>query len=261
VSQQPPKVSRLQFLKQAGQSAVLLGAGAAGYALWTKATSAIVSPKPAGGKGDGKSPYYSMGIDIEKCIGCGKCVEACAAENNVPPEHFRTWIEQYTVDKDGQVSISSPEGGINGFPDAEPGANYEKAFFVPKLCNHCEDSPCTQVCPVGATFKTDEGVVVIDYDWCVGCRYCIQACPYGSRFWNPVKHTADKCTLCYHRIKKGMQPACVEVCPVGARVFGDLNDPESPISKFKRENAVMTLKPHLRTGAKIVYKGLTQEVI
>lgn len=253
------KVTRLQFLRQAGKSALLIGTGAAGYAAWTKATTALVRKNPQGTDKSGHK--YSMAIDIEKCIGCGKCVEACSKENNVPADHFRTWIERYVVKTDGTVLISSPDGGINGFQNDIPDKDIEKAFFVPKLCNHCEDSPCTQVCPVGATFKTDDGVVVIDYDWCVGCRYCIQACPYGSRFWNPIRNTADKCTLCYHRISKGLVPACVEVCPVGARVFGDLNDPESPISKFKKDNAVMTLKPNLKTGAKVLYKGLTEEVV
>lgn len=261
MSEESTKVSRLNFLKAVGGSTLLIGVAAAGYDVWTRATTAMVRRQPETGHGDGKSPYYSMAIDIEKCIGCGKCVEACSKENDVPEGHYRTWIERYIVRDDGSVEISSPDGGINGFQNDVSADHIEKAFFVPKLCNHCDNSPCTQVCPVGATFKTDEGVVVIDYDWCVGCRYCIQACPYGSRFWNPVKHTADKCTLCYHRIEKGLLPACVEVCPVGARVFGDLSDPESPISKFKRENAVMTLKPNLKTGAKVVYKGLTQEVI
>ena len=108
---------------------------------------------------------------------------------------------------------------------------------------------------------TEEGVVLVDYDYCIGCGYCIQACPYGSRFWNPKRKTADKCTLCYHRIKKGKLPACVEVCPVEARIFGDLSDHESPISKFNRENAMMAIKPNLKTGAKVLYKGLTKEVV
>ncbi len=163
--------------------------------------------------------------------------------------------------EDGSVTITSPQGGINGFGDDIDAADVVRSYFVPKLCNHCDDSPCTQVCPVGATFETKEGAVVIDYDWCIGCRYCIQACPYGSRFWNPVKNTADKCTLCYHRIKKGLLPACVEVCPTGARIFGDLSDDESPVSKFTRENATMVMKPHLKTGAKVAYKGLSKEVV
>lgn len=251
-------LSRKEFLKGVGRSALLIGIGAGGYAWWARITSQFTRRREP--VGDARH-NYSMAIDIEKCIGCGFCVEACSKENNVPPGHFRTWIERYEVMKDGSVRINSDDGGINGFSDDVRAEEVERAFFVPKLCNHCTDSPCTQVCPVGATFKTEDGVVLVDYDWCIGCRYCIQACPYGSRFWNPVKRTADKCTLCYHRIRKGQVPACVEVCPTGARVFGDLADPESPVSKFMRENATLVMKPHLKTGAKVAYKGLSKEVV
>jgi Fe-S-cluster-containing dehydrogenase component len=166
------------------------------------------------------------------------------------------------VKKNGEVLVDSPDGGINGFPELDiPEDEIERSYFVPKLCNHCVDSPCTQVCPVGATFDTPEGAVIVDYDWCIGCGYCIQACPYGTRFWNSERKTADKCTMCYHRITKGGVPACVEVCPTQARLFGDLNDPESGISKFLHENPTDVLKPHLRTGAKLQYKGLQEEVL
>ena len=94
-----------------------------------------------------------------------------------------------------------------------------------------------QVCPTGATFKTEDGVVVIDHTYCIGCQYCVQACPYGARFFNAELEVTDKCTWCYHRITKGLLPACVEVCPVGARIFGDRNDKESPISQFIAEQS------------------------
>ncbi|RIK01573.1 MAG: 4Fe-4S ferredoxin [Armatimonadetes bacterium] len=258
--QDPNDVSRAEFLKGVGRSAVLIGLGAAGYATWNRVTSKLARERELT-KRPSQGPWYAMAVDIEKCIGCGRCVVACSKENNGPEGHFRTWIERYVITKDGRVLISSPNGGMDGFSDDMPESDIERAFFVPKLCNHCETSPCTQVCPVGATFLTDDGVVLVDYEWCVGCRYCIQACPYGSRFWNRTKRTADKCTMCFHRIQKGLQPACVEVCPTGARIFGDTNDPESPISVFMRENATMTLKPHLRTGAKLAYKGLSKEVV
>ena len=248
MSEDTKKMTRSEFLRGAGRTILVVGAGAAGYASWSNLTSRLTLPKRKGAHGYPGSPWYSMAIDIEACIGCGHCVEACSKENKVPEGHFRTWIERYIVKNDGTVLISSPNGGMDSFPDDVPDDQIARAFFVPKLCNHCDDSPCTQVCPVGATFRTDEGVVLVDYNWCVGCRYCIQACPYGSRFWNEERRTADKCTLCYHRITKGEQPACVDVCPVKARVFGDLTDPKSPISKFCKENAVMTLKPHLKTG-------------
>ncbi|MDR3691412.1 MAG: 4Fe-4S dicluster domain-containing protein [Fimbriimonas sp.] len=254
-------MTRADFLTATGKSVVLLMAGAAGYASWNSLTSRLAQRKLTPIRGYPSSPWYSMAVDITACIGCGKCVDACCAENDVPAEHFRTWVERYIVKKDGEVVIDSPNGGKDGFTDTVPEDQISKAFFMPKLCNHCDESPCIQVCPVGATFLSPEGVVLIDYEYCIGCGYCIQACPYGSRFWNPNKHTADKCTLCYHRITKGQLPACVEVCPVKARIFGNLADPDSPISKFCRENPVMTLKPQLRTGAKVVYKGLSKEVV
>jgi len=256
-----PTMSRADFLSAAGKSLLLMAMAAGGLGAYSQLASKLAKRNLTTLPGYPGKPWYSMAVDITLCIGCGKCVEACCEENDVPADHYRTWIERYVVRKDGTVHIDSPDGGRRGYEDDIPDENTAKAFFVPKLCNHCDESPCIQVCPVGATFRSDEGVVLIDYDYCVGCRYCIQACPYGSRFWNPKKQTADKCTLCYHRITKGLQPACVEVCPVHARVFGDLADDESPISKFCRDNQVMALKPELRTGAKVMYKGLTREVV
>ena len=159
---------------------------------------------------------YGMGIQVDKCIGCGSCVAACKAENDVPEEpfYFRTWVERYVIHDDGRVEVDSPEGGIRGFTSQrEEGASVLRAFFVPKLCNQCDNPPCVQVCPVGATFKTEDGVILVDSDYCIGCRYCIQACPYGARYLDPRTKTADKCTFCYHRIKQGLLQACVEVCP------------------------------------------------
>ncbi len=103
------------------------------------------------------------------------------------------------------------------------------------MCNHCADSPCTQVCPVGATFESPDGVVLIDKARCLGCRYCVQACPYGCRFIDPRTNTADKCTLCYHRITKGLTTACAEVCPTGARQLVDLKNPKDPVHEFIRD--------------------------
>ena len=129
--------------------------------------------------------WWGMLIDIGKCIGCGNCVRACSKENNVPEGYYRTWIERYH----GSKSDEQPEGGFaqrrhgQGFPLSGPQS--EKSFFVPKLCNHCVDSPCVQVCPVGATFVSPDGVVLVDKNYCLGCRYCVQACPYGCRFINP----------------------------------------------------------------------------
>jgi len=200
--------------------------------------------------------WWGMAIDVSKCIGCGNCVRACAAENGVPKGYFRTWVERYQINGDDSEhpKVDSPDGGINGFPPRH--ATGVKSFFVPKLCNHCVDSPCVQSCPVGATFDSPDGVVLVDEKYCVGCRYCIQACPYGCRYLHPTKHTADKCTLCYHRITKGLTTACCEACPTGARKLADLKNPADPVHEFLRENNVQVLKPYMATRAKVFYKDL-----
>lgn len=209
-----------------------------------------------------KGPWYGMGIDLEKCIGCGRCADACKTENDVPrePFYFRTWVEQYTILNDGSVKITSPNGGIDGFKQMYPDEEIFKSFFVPKMCNHCEKSPCVQVCPVGATYESPEGLALLDSTYCIGCRYCVQACPYGCRYIHPTRKVVDKCTMCYHRITKGLLPACVEVCPKQAKIFGDLNDPKSDLVKFKKEFSWQVLKPHMNTDPKVFYNGLRAEV-
>jgi len=204
--------------------------------------------------------YWAMTIDINKCIGCGNCVKACAQENDVPKGFFRTWVERYEVSGDDMEHprVDSPNGGMNGFPPIDKPA--DKAFFVSKLCNHCAHSPCVQSCPVGATFESPDGVVLVDQKYCVGCGYCIQACPYGCRYMHPTKHVADKCSLCYHRITKGLTTACCEVCPTGSRRLADLKDPKDPVHDFLRVNKIQVLKPEMATGAKVFYKDLDGSV-
>jgi tetrathionate reductase subunit B len=205
--------------------------------------------------------WWAMLVDIEKCIGCGSCVRACQKENDVPDGFYRTWIERYrVVEVNGEetIHVDSPDGGKNGFPPSSEPAG--KEFFVPKMCNHCVDSPCTQVCPVGATFESPDGVVLIDQKYCLGCRYCVQACPYGCRFIHPETKTAQKCTLCYHRITQGLTTACCEVCPTGARQLADLKNAKDPIHEYLRTHSVQVLKPHLATGAKLYYYGLDGSV-
>jgi Fe-S-cluster-containing dehydrogenase component len=210
------------------------------------------------GEYDPGEHYYGMGVQVDKCIGCGRCVEACKAENDVPrePFFFRTWVERYSIHAGGRVEVDSPDGGIQGFPPSEEPEDVLRSFFVPKLCNHCENPPCVQVCPVGATFKSADGVVLVDADYCIGCRYCIQACPYGARYLDPRTRTADKCTFCYHRVTRGLAPACVEVCPTGARVFGELEAPASPLRRLQRMNELQVLKPALNTEPKVFYTAL-----
>ncbi|NIL99785.1 MAG: 4Fe-4S dicluster domain-containing protein [Acidobacteria bacterium] len=206
--------------------------------------------------------YYAMGIQVDRCIGCGLCVQACKTENDVPqePYFFRTWVEHYEIHDDGSATVESPEGGIHGFPPGDDDRDVLRSFFVPKLCNQCDNPPCVQVCPVGATFKTEDGVVLVDQDYCIGCRYCIQACPYGARYLDPRTKTADKCTFCYHRITKGLLPACVEVCPTQARVFGELGTRSSPLHRMKRQDSLHVLKPSLNTEPKVLYANLDGEV-
>ncbi len=221
-------------------------------------------------------PYqhkWLMCVDVDKCIGCGLCADACKTENHVPEasHYFRTWVERYIIKKPkageltarGEVLVDSPNGGRGGFPPTMvPKEEILKSFFVPKLCNLCVDSPCTQVCPVGATFDSPDGAVLVDPSYCIGCGFCIQACPYGCRFMNPETNTAEKCTLCYHRITRGLKPACVEICPTQARVFGDLKNPieDDPLLAFVQKNKVNTLKPHLGTNARLLYANLDKEV-
>ena len=204
--------------------------------------------------------WWSMLIDIPKCIGCGNCVRACQTENDVPDGNFRTWVERYHVTDENMISpqVISPDGGKEGFPVAQEDAG--KYFFVPKMCNQCADSPCTQVCPVGATFTSPDGVVLVDQKYCLGCGYCVQACPYGCRYIHPEKKVADKCTLCYHRITKGLTTACCEACPTGARQLADLKNPNDPIHEFLKTHSVQVLKPQMATGAKVYYNGLDGSV-
>ncbi|MFZ0890590.1 MAG: 4Fe-4S dicluster domain-containing protein [Candidatus Binataceae bacterium] len=208
--------------------------------------------------GEAEKKRYGMGLDIDKCIGCGRCMEACKTENNVPrePFFFRTWVERYVVKTDDTLIVQNIGVGPAQLEESINEWDTLRSFFVPKLCNQCEHPPCVQVCPVGATFSTKEGVVIIDAARCIGCGYCIQACPYGARYLRPDTRTADKCTLCYHRISKGLLPACVEVCPTQARVFGDLNSTASPLTRFKRMEKIHVLKPYLNTEPKVLYANL-----
>lgn len=249
---------RRRFLQEAGKVLVLTPAAAAAIEHLLAGEAATA---PAYRLAD---HWWAMMIDIEKCIGCGNCVRACKTENDVllEPFYFRTWVERYHIDP-GEAEhpvVDAPNGGYDGFPERYRDGDGSKNFFVPKLCNHCAGSPCVQVCPVGATFDSPDGVVLVDKSYCMGCRYCIQACPYGCRYIDPRSRTVDKCTLCYHRITKGETTACCETCPTGARTLGDLKNPKDPIHDFLRDRKIQVLKPHLATGSKAYYSGLDGSV-
>ena len=212
-------------------------------------------------------------IDPYQCVGCGFCVKACKLENEVPYDAnvTRTWVERYVLTKDGKLFADTPKGARDGFATTKIDLglgnyqdikkdNIEKAYFVPKLCNQCENPPCVQVCPVGATYQAPDGVVLVDRTWCIGCGYCIMACPYGVRFFHPVHHTAEKCNFCYHRITKGMKTACVEGCAFGARKIGNIKDPNDPVTKIIRTARVGVLKSEFGTKPQAFYIGLDEEV-
>ncbi len=253
----PQGITRRDCLKKAG-SLVLVG-------LCANAATLSAMVDAVGGKGperkyDPTQHEWVFLFDIDKCIGCGSCVRACERENNVPEHYFRTWVERYRVSEGDAVLVESPNGARDGFRPEVVGEGASKAFFVPKICNHCKNSPCTQLCPVGASFRTPDGVMLVDNKRCIGCGYCVQACPYGSRFIHPETHVASKCTFCYHRITKGLRTACVECCPTGARRFGDLLNPDDEVCRIIRTRPTHVLKPELLTGPHCHYLNMSHEV-
>jgi len=219
---------RRSFLAEAGKYILLTGAAALA---WDNVLAGTPEKAPNYTATD---HWWGMVIDIDRCIGCGNCVRACKAENNVPLEEgaFRTWVERYEVDPADMEHprVQSPNGGYDGFAGIDAPGEGVKVFFVPKLCNHCADSPC------------------------------VQACPYGCRYIDPRTHTVDKCTLCYHRITKGLTTACCESCPTAARQLVDLKNPSDPVHAFLRTHKIHVLKPQMATGAKVYYAGLDGSV-
>lgn len=247
----------------------IAGATAAAVVVTEVVTSGPLSADAIQGIGRETHPHqgsaqhqWHMAIDLSKCIGCNYCVRACQAVNDVPDDDMR-W------------NVVFPERTENGVD-----------FYMNRPCLHCQDAPCVRVCPVGATWVRPDGVVAMDYDRCIGCRYCQIACPYDARRFNwkipdsdnpyqpkwgkaevdrRVRGVVEKCTFCVHRIDRALAqgltpgvdrkatPACVEVCPVGARIFGDIRDPNSPISKFLQENTTFRLREDWGTQPKVHY--------
>jgi tetrathionate reductase subunit B len=181
---------------------------------------------------------YGFLIDLRKCIGCRTCQVACKAENDVPLGVYRTWVKE--VEK-------------GSYPKA-------RRHFIPVVCNQCAQPACTSVCPVVATYSLDNGIVYIDPHRCIGCGYCMAACPYAVRFIHPSRKVAEKCDWCWPRVRDGYgPPACVSACPTEAMVFGDLADPESTIAKLLARESTAVLKPESGNGPQVYYIGLDDE--
>lgn len=258
-------VSRKDFLKIAGMGVALAGVGS----LLKKVSAADLLPE------DGAKRRYAMVIDLRRCIGCESCTVACKVENNVPndysgqPGRKILWNEVLAEEK-------------RDYP-------YTDRDYRPRPCFHCDKPSCVQVCPVGATYKDEErGLVLQRYDRCIGCRYCTVACPYGARYFNWLapewpeerqgafnpdvemryKGIVEKCTFCIHKIKAAeeaaknenreirdgeIKPACVLTCMGKARFFGDLNDPESEVSRLVRSGRAYRLEENLGNEAKVFY--------
>ncbi|MBI5101197.1 MAG: 4Fe-4S dicluster domain-containing protein [Nitrospirae bacterium] len=258
-------ISRRDFIKKA----TIAAAGVS----FSAASIEILTPARVHALKNDKALRWVFLVDTYKCVGCGLCVKACKNENEIPYDAnvTRTWVERYVITKDGKLHADSPKGARDGFTDPRidlgmgrtediKTEDIKKAFFVPKLCNQCENPPCVQVCPVGATYQAPDGVVLVDRSWCIGCGYCIMACPYGVRFFHPKHHTAEKCNFCYHRINKDMKPACVQACPFDARKIGNIKDPDDPVAKIITTERVGILKSEYGTKPQVFYIGLDEEV-
>ena len=179
-------------------------------------------------------PRLGMLIDLSTCVGCNACAVACKMENETPRDCFSTWVESWDAGTYPAVSRAN----------------------LPKLCNHCADAPCVSVCPTGASFVADDGVVLVDPDRCIGCKYCMAACPFQVRWCDDETGEVGKCTFCYHRSSQGLQPKCVSTCITKSRLFGDLSDPASDIARRLAEVDAERLLPELGGEVAVYYVGL-----
>jgi molybdopterin-containing oxidoreductase family iron-sulfur binding subunit len=211
---------------------------------------------------------FGYAFNVSKCRGYMDCVRACVAENNQDRPSDMRYIRIHEIKK-GQLSFEKAQ---DEFFHEAPAAGH---FYMGTQCFHCQNPPCVDVCPTQATWMEPDGIVVVDYNWCIGCRYCMAACPYDARRFNwadPVipeadvnlnqhylgnrlrkKGVVEKCTFCIQRTRAGANPACVEACPTGARIFGNLLDPESEIRWVLTNKKVFRLKEDLGTEPKFWY--------
>jgi Fe-S-cluster-containing dehydrogenase component len=211
---------------------------------------------------------FGYAFNISKCKGFRSCVEACINENNLDRNADTQYIRIFEIEQ-GVIDL---DHGDATFQHEVPAEGH---FYMGTQCFQCADPPCVKVCPVGATWQEPDGITVIDYDWCIGCRYCMAACPYWARRFNwsapdvPVPEVntnqhylgnrarktgvVEKCTFCIHRTRQGRLPACAEACPTGARVFGNLLDPKSEIRWVLEHKRVFRLKEDLKTEPRFWY--------
>ncbi len=184
----------------------------------------------AEGKGSAKV-RYGMVIDLRRCIGCHSCSVACKAELESPLGVYRSWVK--IIEKGNYPHV--------------------RKFFLPSLCNNCENPICLTNCPVKATWKRPDGIVVVDPHRCIGCKYCMASCPYDVRSINPLKRIVQKCEFCRHRVDAGLEPACVETCLGRARIFGNLLDPTSHIAQLLATVPTQVIKPDMGTSPQVFY--------
>lgn len=223
----------------------------------------ISDPQPLDGV------HFAYALNLSHCNGNRRCVEACARENNLPNDPQIRYIRVIELDNGSQ---HLEKGTVHYAPDKVP---QKGKFYLPVQCQQCDNPPCVRACPTKATWKEPDGIVVVDYNWCIGCRYCQAACPYHARRFNWVAPSiepdrvnpnqgylsnrirpvgvVEKCTFCLHRTRKGRYPACYEVCPTGARKFGNLADPESEVRKIVENKRVWVLKEELGTEPRFFY--------
>lgn len=240
-------------------------------ALETEHSARFQQSVTVGAEGPLPGVEFGYGLDLSRCVGCRRCVYACSKENNQSRSNPQIqWIRVLEMPLESGVDLSHADPYYD--PETVP---RDGQFYMPVQCQQCRRPPCVKVCPTRATWQEADGITVVDYDWCIGCRCCMSACPYGARRFNwatptlpaeelnPETHilgnrprmqgVVEKCTFCIQRVRKGRYPACVEVCPTGTRKFGNLLDPNSEIRYVMEHKRVYVFKQELHTLPRFVY--------